>query len=77
MPASAQQTVSAPKGDHPEYLTVSQWGDHFSWPPKGGLRHLIFNAERNGFKRAIKRVGRRVLIDTQKFWEIVGEQGDG
>jgi hypothetical protein len=40
----------------------------------GGLRHLIFNAETNGFAPAIKRVGRRVLIDEARFFEIVESQ---
>ena len=43
-------------------------------PPEGGLRHIIFHAETNGFAPAIKRVGRRVLIDSAKFWEIVASQ---
>lgn len=60
----------------PKYITVPDWPKYFSWPPNGGLRHIIFNSETNGFAPAIKRVGRRVLIDSQKFWEIV-EEGNG
>jgi len=41
------------------------------WPPLGGLRHLIFHAETNGFKQVIKRVGRRVLIDEAAFFRWV------
>ena len=73
MPESTQQ--NRPEVSYPEYLPVSKWGEYFDWPPEGGLRHIIFNAKTNGFAPAIKRVGRRVLIDTDIFWEIVGKQG--
>ena len=65
---------SAPAVSSPRYLTVADWRKHFAWPPDGGLRHIIFHAETNGFAPAIKRVGRRVLIDSAKFWEIVASQ---
>ncbi|MCU7870735.1 MAG: hypothetical protein KZQ98_19770 [Candidatus Thiodiazotropha sp. (ex Lucinoma borealis)] len=55
-------------------IPVKKWNDHFEWPPIGGLRHIIFHADTNGFSPAIKRVGRRVLIDHEKFWKIVDEQ---
>lgn len=58
-------------------ITVSDWPKHHSWPPIGGLRHLIFNAETNGFKSAFKRVGRRVLIDETEFFACVEKQNGG
>jgi hypothetical protein len=41
--------------------------------PQGGLRHLIFNADQNGLAKsgAIIRVGRKVLLDEDKFFEWV------
>ena len=57
-------------------VPVTKWNEYYDWPPPGGLRHIIFNAERNGFASAIKRVGRRVLIDPVKFWQIVDEESD-
>ena len=58
-------------------ITVSQWNDHHEWPPQGGLRHLIFNAETNGFATAFKRVVRRVLIDEVEFFRCVERQNQG
>ena len=55
-------------------IPVTDWPKFHTWPPVGGLRHLIFNAETNGFAPAIKRVGRRVLIDEARFFEIVESQ---
>ena len=56
-------------------IPVTKWNDYFNWPPIGGMRHLIFNADTNGFAPAFKRVGRRVLVDADRFWSIVEEQG--
>jgi len=52
-------------------IPVTKWNEHHSWPPQGGLRHLIFHAEKNGFDVVIRRVGRRVLIDELSFFEWV------
>lgn len=38
------------------------------WPhTERALRHLIFHAEENGFAECIRRIGRRVLIDIDKY----------
>ncbi len=55
-------------------IPVTSWNDHHAWPPMGGLRHLIFNAEKNGFKKCIRRIGRRILIDEESFFKWVEEQ---
>lgn len=56
------------------YIPVTEWNSHHSWPPLGGLRHLIFHAQTNGFHKVIKRCGRRILIDEQAFFEWIEEQ---
>jgi hypothetical protein len=58
-------------------IPVPDWNKHHTWPPVGGLRHLIFNQETNGFKTAFKRVGRRVLIDEAEFFACVDKQNQG
>lgn len=55
-------------------IPVTKWNDHYEWPPTGGLRHLIFHEKTNGFAPAFKRVGRRVLVDADLFWQIVEEK---
>lgn len=57
-------------------LTVNQWANTHPWPPIGGLRHLIFYANENGFNKVIRRIGRRVLIDEVAFFEWATKQGD-
>ena len=58
-------------------IPVPDWNKHHSWPPQGGLRHLIFNEKTNGFATAFKRVGRRVLIDEAAFFAVVDKQNQG
>ncbi len=58
----------------PKLIQATHWNRYHDWPPPGGLRHLIFHAASTGFDRAIKRVGRRVLIDEDQFFEFVNEQ---
>jgi hypothetical protein len=54
-------------------IPVPKWNDFHTWPRQGGLRHLIFYAETNGFKSAFKRVGRSVLIDEAAFFQCIDE----
>lgn len=50
-------------------ISVTQWNRFHSSPPIGGLRYLIFNAERNGFSACLRRMGRRLYIDEAAFFE--------
>ena len=54
-------------------FTVKKW-TRISWPPEGGLRHLIFFAKENGCESVIRRVGRRVLIDEAAFFGWLNKQ---
>lgn len=56
------------------YLTVAQWTKEYSWPPLGGLRHLIFYADNNGFNSVIRRAGRRILLNEQAFFDWIERQ---
>ena len=53
------------------FIPATDWSKHHGWPPIGGLRHLIFNAEVNGFSDAFIRCGRRVLVDEGRFFQIL------
>lgn len=58
-------------------IPVPEWNQHHSWPPPGGLRHLIFHEKTNGFASAFKRVGRRVLVAEAEFFACVERQNGG
>lgn len=55
-------------------IPLADWPKYHPWPPIGGLRHIAFNLETSGFKRAILRVGGRVLIDEAAFFQCAREQ---
>ena len=55
-------------------IPVLKWGEYHSWPPVGGLRHLIHHSKTNGFDKVVKRVGKIVLIDEDQFFIWVNEQ---
>lgn len=61
----------------PKLIPVTKWSKHHEFPPIGGLRHLIFHENTNGFHKCIRRVGRRVLIDESAFFEWVEAQNGG
>jgi hypothetical protein len=52
-------------------IPIPDWKNHHSWPPEGGLRHMVFHKDTNGFATAFKKVGRRVLIDETEFFSCI------
>lgn len=68
--------MSNTSSEQKRLIPVTQWNDFHTWPPIGGLRHLIFNEETNGFKSAFKRVGSRVLVDENEFFVCVDQQNN-
>lgn len=60
---------------HTRLIPLTDWNNHHAWPPIGGLRHLVFFENTNGFNKVIRRVGRRVLIDEAAFFAWVDGNG--
>jgi hypothetical protein len=58
------------------YLTVNQFTQKHIAFTKGGMRSLIFNENSNGLANsgAIVRLGRKVLINDEKFFVWLEEQ---
>ncbi len=61
---------------HTRYIPVPDWSKYHPWPEIGGLRNLIFNKDKNGFNTVVKKVGKRVLIDEDAFFEWVESQNE-
>lgn len=55
-------------------IPLTEWPNHHAWPPIGGLRHLVFHADKNGFNKVIRRAGRRVLLDEKAFFAWLEDQ---
>lgn len=60
----------------PNLNTVPQFVEHNPAFTVGGLRWQIFNEDKNGLKEAgaIIRIGRKVLIDADKYFSWVYQQ---
>ena len=64
--------------DTPILLTVIQFSAKHSFATPGGLRFQIFNARENGLEKtgAIVRIGRRVLVNEEKYFAWIESQQD-
>lgn len=58
----------------PNLLSIRQFAEKHTAFPQGGLRALRFNSPQNGFADAFVTVGRKVLIDEERFFKIVALQ---
>ena len=61
----------------PNYLTVKQMATKHPAFSESSLRYHIFNETKNGIDKAIKRVGRKILINEEYFFKWVEEQDVG
>lgn len=55
-------------------IPVPKWNNYHDWPTVGSLRNMIFFEHQNGLAKAVKRIGRRVLIDEEAFFQWIEEQ---
>ncbi len=55
-------------------IALVDWPKYHSWPPLGGLRHLVFHATSNGFDSVVRRIGRRILLDEQAYFKWVASK---
>lgn len=60
-------SVQSPQSNN--LFTVKQFAQQKGFISEAGLRYLIFHADKNGFNKVIKRIGRKVLIDYNAFEE--------
>lgn len=69
------------KPQHPlhsvdDFVTIRQLTTHNPAFTEGGIRALIFRAERNGFHKCIRRIGRKILISKTAFSHWIEEQNE-
>jgi len=60
-------------------LTIRQFSERHPAFPEGSLRWHVFRASQNGLERldAVKRIGRRVYLDEDRFFTWVDAQQTG
>jgi len=59
----------------PRLLTIKQFCSQFQWPSESGIRAYIYRADEYGLSKAFLRVGRRVLINVDIFFELIKQAG--
>jgi hypothetical protein len=60
--------------DIKDYLTIKQLTTENPAFTEGGIRSLIFHANKNGFENCIRRIGRRILISRNAFTNWIEAQ---
>lgn len=58
----------------PSLLTVKLLVKKYPWLTEGGLRHFLFHMKQNGLCKAVRKMGRKVLIDEVAFFAWIEEQ---
>lgn len=56
------------------YLTMTQFCAYYPWPTFAGMRARFREKHLNGYADAFLRDGKRILIDVDRFWEILREK---
>ena len=56
--------------DKPRLLTIQQFAEENPAFTVGSLRWLRFQQDENGFRGAFVKIGERVLVNEERFFEI-------
>lgn len=59
-----------------KYLTVTQLAERHPAFSASAIRHLIFDAPKNGFDSVIVRVGRKLVLEESAFENWLIHQGE-
>ncbi len=57
-------------------ISSSNWNHYYSWPSQTQLRHLILNSPFIGLDKAIKKEGKKHMIDADEFFKWVRNNQD-
>ena len=74
--ASARGGPHPPESRHGRLIPLVDWSSHHRWPTEAALRYYVFHEKTNGFDQVVRRVGRRVLLDEDAFFEWAGKLKD-
>lgn len=55
-------------------IHIMDWSKHYDYPSLSMLRKLVFNAQTNGFKKVIRKIGKKVYLNESEFFKWVDEQ---
>jgi hypothetical protein len=52
------------------YIPMKEWNDHHEYPKYWNLRYYISRRKQLGIEDAVKKIGSRMFIDEDKFFEL-------
>lgn len=60
------------------YLSAQQIEDSSCYPfSMGQIRHFLLNRHKNGLKKAVRRIGKRLYLRQDLFDQWIEEQSEG
>lgn len=65
-------SINDPLSD--EYVTVAQLSQRYPAFTQGSIRWLIFNGEKTGFNKVVRKIGRKVILSLNEFKRFVENQ---
>lgn len=54
-----------------QFLTLRQFADKNPWPTEMALRSIFARRHKNGMEKAFVRRGRRIIVNEEKFFELM------
>ena len=67
---------ATPSKDTRRLIPIDAWRDYHPWPTAHGLRNYVKHRHSNGLDKfgAVLRVGRKILIDQDRFFAWIDSQ---
>ncbi len=59
------------KTNRSQMLTLKQFAEKNPWPSAGTLRNLFYASKRNGLEKAFVKIGRRIIVDEEVFFQLI------
>jgi hypothetical protein len=53
------------------WITIKQFSSQFLWPSESAMRSYVFKADLLGLQPAFLKVGRRLLVNPKKFFQMI------
>lgn len=53
---------------------MRQFCEYYRWPTFAGMRHRFAARKTNGYDSAFLKDGKRIVVDVERFWEILREK---
>ena len=60
--------------DVPPLIYLTDWNKYFPIPKISTLRAYVFNCDKNGFRKVMRRPDRRIQISVKDYFEWVDER---